>query len=265
MVSNPPELKTEPLDGTKAGETKTPTESKDMPPVYEPEAEAPSESGTLSSAETSDEEGDGPEELYFAVASDPTLRAEQPVESDIVMQRCQALRKKLRLRPTLPLKANGQPLTIEDLNQGLQLPLYSCPFVDKNNCGCTFHTTDRVLFLHHIAGGIGDPTHEREISLICKTDISWMSRLDYVYGAIAVAERERWPALGLSTTRRSLNLLAHRYNDQNIQCISCFVCGQLRTTCSGYTAVDINLHPSKARFQHREIDFATQALLENVE
>ena len=74
-------------------EPETPSESNDMPPVYEPEVEAPSESGTLSSAETSDEEGDGPEELYFVVASDPKLRAEQPAESDIVMQRCQALRK----------------------------------------------------------------------------------------------------------------------------------------------------------------------------
>ena len=108
-----------------------------------------------------------------------------------------------------------------------------------------------MLFLHHIAGGIGDRTHEHEISLICKNDISWMSRLDYVYGAIAIAERERWPALGLSTTRRSLNLLAHRYNDRSIRCVSCFICGQLRTTCPGYTAVDIILPPSKARFQLR--------------
>eukprot|EP00959_Pyramimonas_sp_CCMP1952_P030544 640239-Pyramimonas_sp.AAC.1 len=56
---------------------------------------------------------------------------------------------------------------------------------------------------------------------------------------MAVAERERWPMLGLSTTRRALNLLALRYNDETTRCLACFICGQLRATCAGYPPVDL--------------------------
>ena len=66
-----------------------------------------------------------------------------------------------------------------------------------------------------------------------------MARLDYVYGAVASAERERWPRLGLSTTRRALNGLCERYNDEKIQCLACFICCQLRTTMEGFPAVDL--------------------------
>eukprot|EP00959_Pyramimonas_sp_CCMP1952_P336660 7049404-Pyramimonas_sp.AAC.1 len=59
-----------------------------------------------------------------------------------------------------------------------------------------------------------DRTHASMIREICNNDIPWMTNLGYVYGALAVAERERWPMLGLSTTRRALNLLALRYNDE---------------------------------------------------
>ena len=67
-----------------------------------------------------------------------------------------------------------------------------------------------------------------------------MSRLDYVYGAVSIAERENWPLIGLSTTRRALNVLCKRYNDIDIQCLACFVCGQLRTTCAGYSSIHLD-------------------------
>ena len=57
-----------------------------------------------------------------------------------------------------------------------------------------------------------------------------MTATDYVYGAIGVAERERWPLVGLSTTRICLNLLALRYNDTTTKCLACFICRQLRTS-----------------------------------
>ena len=88
---------------------------------------------------------------------------------------------------------------------------------------------------------MSDATHHEEISEICGGDYAWMTRLDYMYVAVAVAERERWPRLGLSTTRRSLSLLCSRYNDEKIQRLACFICGQLRTTCEGYPAVDLDI------------------------
>ena len=101
-------------------------------------------------------------------------------------------------------------------------------------------SSSRSTFLHHIAGGISDPTHRDMLERTCCYDMAWMTHLDYVYGAAGIAARERWPLLGLSVTRRSLNLLCLRYNDATMQCLSCFVCGQLRTTCQGYPGVDLN-------------------------
>ena len=141
----------------------------------------------------------------------------------------------MREHPCLPLKANGQHLSKEELALGIHLPLYSCPWK-----GCNYASSNRELFLHHVAGGVSDMAHREMINSICGQDITWMSRLDYVYNAAALAERERWPRLGLSNTRRSLNLLCSRFNDATIKCLSCFVCGQLRTTCQGYAAIDLN-------------------------
>ena len=144
------------------------------------------------------------------------------------------------------------------MNSGTRLPLYSCPFKENSRGPCNFHTSDRTAFLHHVAGGARDRTHAEEIGNICNADLEWMTNLDYVAGAIAVAERERWPLRGLSTTRRSLNLLAQRYNDETTQCLCCFICAQLRTTCKGYPVVDLekmDVHSPA----HEEIRYYSQS------
>ena len=83
-----------------------------------------------------------------------------------------------------------------------------------------------------------------------------MSRFDYVHGAIAVAEREHWPRLGLSTTRRSLNLVARALTNEKVQCLACFVCGQLRNTIAGLTPFDERIPLEGARKpRHAEISY----------
>ena len=119
--------------------------------------------------------------------------------------------------------------------------------------------------MHHIAAGARDNTHASDIRRICKDDIPWMSNLDFVYRAIATAERERWPMLGLSTTRRSLNLLALRYNDETIACLACFICGQLRTTCAGYPTENLQSSSIAPTPGHVEIEFQTEARFQEVE
>ena len=105
-----------------------------------------------------------------------------------------------------------------------------------------------------------DRTHAKQLADICMDDIDWMDNLTYVYEAIAVAERERWPLLGLSVTRRSLNLLATRYNDEKTQCLTCFICAQQRTTCSGYPVVDLTNDQANLSLPfHTEIGYHTQA------
>ena len=128
-----------------------------------------------------------------------------------------------------------QAMSYADVSSGTKLPIYSCPYQN-----CSFHCDDRCRFLHHVAGGVSDSTHRQMLDGLLKVDLPWMNRLDYVYGAVAVAERERWPRIGLSTTRRALNVLCRRYNDDRIHCLACFVRDQLRTTCCGYVAIDLD-------------------------
>ena len=152
----------------------------------------------------------------------------------------------MRQRPCLPLAANGSPMSYSEVSSGDKLPLYSCPFI-----GCSYSTSTRMLFLHHIAGGVADTTHLTQLNEICNSGLLWMTKLDYVYGAIAIAERERWPRIGLSTTRRSLNELCQRYNDDEIQCLTCFTCSQMRSTAKGYPTVDLEtLLVEPAEYQH---------------
>ena len=183
----------------------------------------------------------------------------------MIHNRCYQLRQRLRFRPTLPMKANGDCLQVRDLDLGIRIPLYSCPFKTENGCACNFHTSDRTLFIHHVAGGVADETHRQEIENICTPPISWMSNLDYVHGAIAIAERERWPRLGLATTRRALSLLCERYNDETTKCVACFICGQLRTTCEGYPQVDLQTSPKKIAAKQTEISYKSPDAFREVE
>ena len=206
-------------------------------------------------------EGEEVEEQYFSVAADPelcppsweTASLEDRVEDDTIQRRCKMLRRKLRKRPCLPLSTSGSgEMSPHEIASGVRLPLYSCPFE-----GCAFNTADRALFLHHVAGGVSDTTHLKTLREICGgcTDIPGVTMLEYVHGAVAIAERERWPMLGLSVTRRSLNLLCLRYNDTQMKCLCCFVCGQLRTTVKGYSAANLQKPSSEAGGVSSEIEF----------
>ena len=218
-----------------------------------------SESSDTVGTESESEEDEGVEEQYFAVRARAEKEDSDPVERDIIESRCRKLRNLMRERPTLPLGPGGAAMTAADLETGMKLPLYSCPFQNNERGPCQFHTSDRTAFLHHVAGGAMDRAHAVELQEICKDDISWMTNLDYVHGALSVAERERWPLLGLSTTRRSLNLLALRYNDSTTQCLACFICGQLRTTCAGYPPVDLGSGSASPAAGNVEIHYWKEA------
>ena len=96
-------------------------------------------------------------------------------------------------------------------------------------------------------------------------EFDWMTTLDYVYGACSVAERERWPRIGLSTIRGALNLLCKRYNDAETKSLVCFVCAQIRTTCSGYPCIDLNEPPQEPYTQNTEIAYWGTGALHKLE
>lgn len=91
-----------------------------------------------------------------------------------------------------------------------------------------------------------------------------MQRLDYICGAISTKERSTWPKLGLAVTRRVLRTLVKRYNDTRTKCLVCFVCGEQRTTLTGFE------HPNfEDEINHfsgrREIEFFDTQYFNNVE
>ena len=198
----------------------------------------------LEDISTSDSSSDGSichndnAECYLVVKCDSV---EALTEQDIVLGRCDCLAvSHLRNRPTLPCNPDNrdEPIVHEDLP--VRLPLYHCPFK-----GCDNQWDSRSAFEKHVLKdgvdsmqGESQKSHRRDIDRICGTDFSWISRLDYVYGAVAVKERERWPDAGFAVARRSLRHVAARYNDQTIQCIVCFVCGSQQTTVDNFDSND---------------------------
>ena len=119
------------------------------------------------------------------MAVDLNASQKESVEQDIIRNRCAALRKCMRERPCLPVKDGSEPMTYDDVASGFQLPMYTRPSLE-----CAYHSNDRATFLHHVACGVSDREHLKIFEVVRNDDLPWMNRLHYVYGAIAIAERE---------------------------------------------------------------------------
>ena len=206
---------------------------------------------------SSEDEGEKLEPIFFAAECEEPTYEEN--ERDALHNCCRTIAYKMRKRVTLPAKSEGVEFTDADLDIGFRLPLYSCPWGK-----CSFHTNDRELFLHHIAGGARDEKHLKELIAACGVLPTWITYLDLVLETAALKERERWPQLGLSVTRRSLNSLCARFNDAATQCLCCFICGQLRTTCTGYPKIDLEQADAVASNRHSEIHYLTTEALVDV-
>ena len=92
---------------------------------------------------SSSEDSDGLEDIFFNVAVDSNVSQNETVEQDIIRNRCAALRTCMRDRPCLPVKDGGEPMIYGDVAAGVQLPMYTCPFLD-----CAYNSNDRATFLH---------------------------------------------------------------------------------------------------------------------
>ena len=94
-----------------------------------------------SSSSEDEDDADAPLESYFAVAGRTTNT--ERTEADAIQQRCEALaRRSLRSRPTSPASWENWNLSWTDVESGIRLPLYSCPFRQ-----CYYHTAERQQFL----------------------------------------------------------------------------------------------------------------------
>ena len=56
---------------------------------------------------------------------------------------------------------------------------------------------------------------------------------DYYKEACAVQERKQFPIVGLSTERRTMEHVAHIYNDERIHSFVCFACAQIKVDTGG--------------------------------
>ena len=137
-----------------------------------PDGDGKGEDGSSSSAasESSDDEASKVEESFFSVRSKGTFA--ELSEQDVVAQRCEAFASEhLRQRPTLPACAADPSVSWDEVDSGVRLPLFSCPF-----SGCRYHTDDRVAFLKHLGSSRGTSPHADVIGRICGVDMQWMTR-----------------------------------------------------------------------------------------
>ena len=58
----------------------------------------------------------------------------------------------------------------------------------------------------------------------------------------------------MATTRRALRALTLRYNDASIKALTCFVCGCIHSTLSGYAALDF-MHDDEVIRARTGIDY----------
>ena len=70
-------------------------------------------------------------------------------------------------------------------------------------------------------------------SLYRSVAFSLRVRLSLVEKAMSLLERKKWPVLGPSVTLRCFATLHRQFTDESVKCLTCFVCGQLRTTTPG--------------------------------
>ena len=71
-------------------------------------------------------------DLCFEVQCRAQRNPQDVVEMDIVRKRCLELRQHMRERPDLPCKSGPQPLSTADIDMGMKVNLYSCPFREGN-------------------------------------------------------------------------------------------------------------------------------------
>ena len=139
------------------------------------------------------------EDDCYLIVSSSTV--EPLTEQDKILHSCEALAKLLRDRPTLPASMSNKdnPLVHRDLP--VRLPLYHCPFK-----GCSEQWESRQDFIQHfVLTNVDESTfpdatsHGKIIDQVCGTSFSWMTHLDYIAGAVAFKERQRWPDAGFGS------------------------------------------------------------------
>ena len=65
----------------------------------------------------------------FNVAVDSNVSQKEPVEQDIIRNRCAASRKSMRDRPRLSVKDSGEPMSYGDVASGVQPPYVYLPIL----------------------------------------------------------------------------------------------------------------------------------------
>ena len=154
-----------------------------------------------------------------------------PTEQDRRADACNELRRHLRDRPTAPPSWADANVPLQDVNQGIRLALFSCPFK-----GCRYSTDDRVDFLHHLSSQ--ESPHYEIVQHACEDcfpgNATWRRRLACIEEAVRLTEIGGFPLTGKCINRRTMrNLTRNRYNDKEIKALVCFVCGEIHCTAAG--------------------------------
>lgn len=200
-----------------------------------------------------DDEDDGIDVLYAKANCAAMARNGAPAtEMDARLRMARNLATHLRHHPTLPpsLLNSYVPCSEAHTHAGLRWPAFSCPFK-----GCTFGCESESDFFLHVTGSVHigkfqSSTQDMDMlhDFCCASTLAAYSMLSL---AVSTLEEECFPKTGLSRTRRCLRRMAQLFNDDNVQSLICFCCGQIHSTSPDRSmpADDAN-HPSTPMIEY---------------
>ena len=114
----------------------------------------------------------------------------------------------------------------------------------------------------HVGSERADAPHSKMIRDICGA-AAGIGAVDWVAGATGVCERRNFPRIGRATTRRALRRLTQAYCDDFVQAVTCFCCGQIRTTLAGQPCIDYSAGVVSSR-GNVDIEYVGKAWLQQV-
>ena len=183
---------------------------------------------------SSDEENDSDASDYEHVAVKNCKRF--ITEQDQWEKNALNLAQHLRDRPLLPPHPQDANLSWENVDDGIQLPLWHCAF---KGCPEVFESeTDLADHLKKLHANTfkrywGEIHRSSKFSEDRQKESRWY--LDRYCYAIRTPERNGIPAHGLSIDRRCLNHVAEAMDDSKVCSLICCCCAQIYTSWQGYT------------------------------
>ena len=176
----------------------------------------------------------------------------------------------LKENVTMPTKIDSCKMDCPaDLDSGISLPQWNCPFVDCNCC-----SQNDEVFKNHEKAWWQHVWHTSSHKLKCleslrlaRMEVADADLPETVFALLiaAMTEKERSspymvPQVGLSVDRRCLAHLGETFYEDNIKCLMCFVCGCKHLYHRGFNKFGDSVDKGEINY-HDDSDHVLELLL----